>query len=148
HGIIGSERKSVFGPSGHHPVRLADALQRQVVDHHSDIRCAPLEANLLEIERVGRRIQSSRQALGGRFFISCRAIDLTAEKQTGQLTHLETLVQMPWIDEFILDRVARLNDLRMLKPGNAANQLLLHLARERRRNAVWIDKPIVEALWL
>ena len=36
-GIVRPQRQAKFGAGGHHPVRLADALKRQVVDHDADV---------------------------------------------------------------------------------------------------------------
>jgi hypothetical protein len=48
----------------------------------------------------------------------------------------------------VLDGIARPDDPRVLEPGNRGNQRRLDLLRQRGRDAVRIDRVVVEALRL
>ena len=36
--VVLTQEQPVFGPGGHHPVRLIGPLRHQIVDQHADIR--------------------------------------------------------------------------------------------------------------
>ena len=80
-GIVGAQRQAIFGARGHHPIGLADALQRQVVDHHADIARAAVEADRRQVERLRGGVEAGRQALRRRLLIAGRAVDLPGEEQ-------------------------------------------------------------------
>jgi hypothetical protein len=77
----------VLGPRGHHPVGLTDALERQIVDHHPDIACPAIEADVFKIKRIRRGVESARKPLRRRFFVPCRAVDLSGQEESGDVAH-------------------------------------------------------------
>ena len=80
-GVVRAQRKPIFGAGSHHPVRLADALECQIVDHDADVRRPTVEAHLLKIERNGRCVEAGGQTLGSSLLIARRAVDLAGEEQ-------------------------------------------------------------------
>ena len=57
-------------------------------------------------------------------------------------------MQLPRVDMIIFDRISRLQDARRFKARNGFKELLLNLFGQGCRNAVRIDRGIVEPLRL
>jgi uncharacterized membrane protein len=45
-GIVGPKVKSVLGARCQHPVRLGDALQNEIVNHHADVAGVAVKAKV------------------------------------------------------------------------------------------------------
>ena len=146
--IVRAQRQAIFGARGHHAIRLADALQRQVVDHHPDVGAAPVESHLVERQRSRGGIETGRETLGSGFLVTGRAVDLAGQEQSRQVSNLQRLVEPPRIDELIFDRIAGPDDLGALQAGDRADERLLHVCRKRSRYAVGIDQGIIQPLRL
>ena len=67
-------------------------------------------------------------------------------EQAGDAAGLERRAELARIDEVVLDRVARAQDGAALEPGNPADEARLHVFRQRGRDAVGIDRVVVEPL--
>ena len=148
--IVGAQRKPIFGARGHHPIGLAHALKRQIVDHHADVgwcagRTGPRPA---PVQRPPRSVPPT-STLRRRFLIAGGAVDLPGQEQAGQLAHLQRLVEPPRIDEFIFDRIAGPGDRRPLEAGDACGRNASCTSRGKRcRDAIRIDERIVQAFGL
>ena len=120
--IVRAQRKAILGARGHHAIGLADALQRQIVDHHADVARAPVERDRVELAGMGRGIETRDQTLCGRLLIAGRAVDLPGKEQAADVAHLERRHEPARIDELIFDRIARANDFGPLQPVDAAQK--------------------------
>src|SRR3954447_6842021 len=86
--VIGSQRQPVFGPSSHHPIRFADALQGEVVNHYANVGSSAIEPQRLEPERCCGRIEAGRKSLRRGLLIAGGAVDLSSKKKTTNIARL------------------------------------------------------------
>ena len=146
HRIVGSKVEPIFRPGRKHTVRLAHALKREVVDHHSNIRGTAIETRFGHPERNRGSIQPRHQALSSGFLIARRAIKLAGQQQTADFPVLQCRLQPARIRIFILNGIARLDDFTSLQPGYAAHQSQLDIRGERRGNSIGVDEPAIQTL--
>jgi len=129
--IIRAQREPVLGTRGHHAVRLTDSLERQVVDHHSDVARSAIETDFIQFQRPRRCVEARDEALRGGFLLSRGPVDLTGEEQSREISHLERHVEPPRINELVFDSIARPDHFHPLEPLDAAHELQLHGGRKR-----------------
>jgi len=94
------------------------------------------------------RIEARHQPLCRRLFIARGAVDLSGQKQASQAPGLQRRIEFAGIDVIVFDGIARPDHLYPLKAGNGRQDRELHLFGKRCRDAVGIDRMIVEPLGL
>src|SRR5690606_28952709 len=80
--------------------------------------------------------------------VTGRAVDLAGEEEPRDRLRLECRLQVPRIEEVVLDRIAGPRDMRTLEARDRAHERVLHVERQRRRDAVRIALEGVEPLGL
>ena len=93
---------------------------------------------------MGRCIGAGHQTLRRRFFITGGAIDLPGQEQTRQRRQSQPPVQRARIDMVILDRIAGDDHRHLLQPRQRAQEVLLHLRRQRCAEAIGIDQRRIQ----
>src|SRR5690606_15350105 len=91
---------------------------------------------------VARRacgVEAGNQTLRAGFLVAGGAVDLAGEEQSGNGLGFQRGMQAARIEIVVLDGVAGATDVRVLEAGNAANQVNLHIERQRGRDAVRIE---------
>ena len=147
-GVVDAQRQAKFRSGREHAVGLGDATRDQIVDHHPKIGLAAVKLDSVKLPGLPCGIASRDKPLGGSLFVACRAVDLPGQKQPLNGFHLQRRMQRARIDIVILDGVTWPQDNCLLQPRDALDQGFLHAFRQRGRNAVRIDRIIVEPLWL
>ena len=143
-GVVRAQPETILGPRGEHPVRFADALGHQIVDQHADIGVSPVQDQGRPSGHRQTRVEPSHQALRRSFLVPRRPVDLAGEVQAWDHPRPQRVVERPWIDVVVLDRVARPDHAGIFQPGNGPEQRLLHIAGQGGRNPVRIDRVVVE----
>ena len=77
--VVFAQAQAVFGAAGEHSIRFAHALRHQVIDQHTQIGLIAARHPWLLVERPAGGIDACEQALGGRFLIAGRPVDLPRE---------------------------------------------------------------------
>ena len=146
--IVGAQQQAILGARGEHAVGLACPERDQIVDHHADIGVGPVEHEFGRAGNRKRRVEPGNQALSRRLFIASRAVDLAGQEQPGQHAAFEGRQERARVDEIVFDGVAGLEDLRPLQPPDGADHPFLHILRQRGRNAVRVDRVVVQSFGL
>ncbi len=137
--VVLSEQQPVLRAAGEHAVGLARAPRYQVVDQNSEVRLASLRHPRRALAGRLRGVDARHQPLGGGLFISCRAVDLPCEEQPGDDSRLERGLQVSRVEEVVLDRVAGPGEVGVLETADGAHELVLHVERQARGDAVRVD---------
>ena len=82
-GIVFAQQQAIFGTTGKHAIRLADAARCQIVNQHTDVGFMALRVPLLFLLRLPRRVQAGKQTLCTGFFVAGCAVDLARKIQAG-----------------------------------------------------------------
>jgi hypothetical protein len=101
----------------------------------------------LSARKVGG-IQPGDKTLRRGFLIARGAVDLARQKQAGPALGLQGWMQLAWINVIVFDRIAGPDDARAFEAGDRGDQRRLHILRQRSRNAVRINRGVVESLRL
>src|SRR5262245_5815997 len=81
--IVVTQKQAVLRSRREHAVRFIDPFRHEVVDQDANICLAAIKDQRgLTLDLEGR-VDACHQSLGGGFFITCRAIDLSCEIQAG-----------------------------------------------------------------
>ena len=147
-GVVGAQVQPVLGARGEHPVRLGHPAGDQVVDHDADVGLAAVEDEGRALERARSRVDARDETLARRFLVARRAVDLPGEEQARQRLQRQPAVERARVDVVVLDRVAWLNYACVFKTLNRPDIGLLNLLRQGGRDAVRVDRAVVEALGL
>ena len=97
---------------------------------------------------MARRVQAGNQPLRGSFFITGGAVNLSGQKKPRHGLGFEAWMQRAWVNIVIFNSIAVPENAHLLQPRNGADKCVLHIRRQRCRNAIGIDGDIVEALRL
>ena len=143
-GIVGAQRQPIFGARREHAIRLADAAGHQIVDHDAEIAFGAIEDDRRAPPRSRRGIETGDQALRRSLLIAGGAVDLARQEQPRQALGLQRRRQLARIDMVVFDGIARPHDAGALQPGNGGHQRRLDVLRQRGRDAVRIDRRVVE----
>ena len=81
-------------------------------------------------------VDAGHQALGRRFLIACRAIDLPGEIQTRDNARLQRGLQIDRIEIRIFNGIRRPENAYVLQSFNGMQSVDLCLQRKRRREAL------------
>jgi hypothetical protein len=76
------------------------------------------------------------------------AVDLAGEIEAGQALDGQRRPKLARIDVVVLDGVARTADLDIFQARDRSQERLLDLGRQRGRDAIWIDRVVIEAFGL
>src|ERR1700760_2886751 len=95
-----------------------------------------------------RGIDPREKALAASLFVARGAVDLASEVEAREALDLESGCQLARIDIVILDGVARPLDDNSFEPRHRFQKRLLDLDGQRSRDAIRIDRVVVEALGL
>ena len=147
-GIVGTQRQPIFRARCEHPIWLGDAARYQIVDHDADIALGAIELDWCRVPCPRRCIEAGNKTLRGGFFIAGRAVDLAGEEKPRQALRFEPWGQIARVDMVIFDGVSGSRYASALKAWNRCHQGGLHLLRQRRRNAVRIDRAVIETFGL
>ncbi|MGC0321911.1 hypothetical protein ABIG06_002540 [Bradyrhizobium sp. USDA 326] len=129
---------------GEHPIGLANSTSDEVVDHDAKIAVRPIEHRQRSPTGGHCRIQPGHDALPCGFFVSGGAVDLPGQEQPAQALGLEGRIELTRIHVVVFDRVARPHHLHPLQAWDAGEDRKLDLLRQRGRDAIGIDRRIVE----
>ena len=142
--IVSAEPQPILGARGEHAIRLRNSLEDEVVDQHPEIGVRSLERQRRHVKRVRGCVGACEQPLRRSLLVSGRAVDLASVKQAGKGTMRKPMVEKPRIGIFILDRVAGDANLDPLKALDRPQQRDLDIGWERGRQAVRVNRRIVE----
>ena len=147
-GVVRPQGQPVFGARGEHPVRLAGAAGDEVIDQHPDISVGAVEHQRLRSARRERRVEAGDEALRRRLLIAGRAVDLPREIEPGKPPRLQARTKLARVDEIVLDGIAGPPHRRAFEPRDRPQHRFLRLPRQRGRDAVRVDRVVVEPLGL
>ena len=147
-GVVGSERQPKLGARGEHAIGLGDAMGRQIVDHHAEVRLGAVERRERLAAGLARGVDPRNDPLRPRLLIAGRAVDLAGQEQAAEAARFQRRIEPARVDVVVFDRVAGTEDARMLEARNRGDERGLRLRRQRGRNAVRIDCRIVDAFGL
>src|SRR5690349_4162650 len=147
-GVVGPERQAIFGAGREHAVRLGDPAGDEIVDHDAQIAVGTIEHEWQGAAGDERRVKAGHQPLRGGFLITCRTVDLSGQKQSWQSLGLEARIEFTRIDVIVFDGIAWADHPHALKPGNRSKDRKLHLFGQRSRNAIGVDRAVVETFRL
>src|SRR5205085_4903804 len=94
------------------------------------------------------RVEPGDQALRGGLLVTRRAVDLAGEKKAGEPLGFERRHELARVDVVVLDGVAGPDHPGVLEPRDRRYQGKLNVVRQRSRDAVRINRRIVEPLGL
>ena len=83
--------------------------------------------------RAATGVDARQQALGPRFFVACRAIDLPREVQAGHESGLQRRSQITRVEVVVFDCITRLCDLRVFEAWYRAHEARLCFKRHAWR---------------
>src|SRR4029079_1773027 len=147
-GIVLAQHQTIFRAAGKHRVGFRYPSRYQVVDQDAEVCLVTARAPNLLILHVPAGVQPGEQTLRGCLLVAGRTVDLPGKVKAVNALRLERWLEVPWIEEVVLDRVSRSQDMRTLETADRANQLQLHIKRQARRYAVRVDLVSRQALGL
>ena len=147
-GVVGAQLQTIFGARREHAVGLADAARHEIVDHHADVGFGAIENDFIAVTGQRGCVETGQKPLRRSLFVTGGAVDLASEKQPAQTFRFQCRLQFARIDAIIFDRVTRTDELGLLQSGNGRDQSVLHVFRQRCRNAVRINGVVVESFRL
>src|SRR6185437_6996601 len=103
---------------GEHPIRLASTARDEVVDQHSQIGLAALRQPGLALADCQGRVDAGDEALRRRFLVARRAVDLAGKEQPPETSGLQRRLQIPGVEEVVLDRIAGAGQVRVLEAAD------------------------------
>src|SRR5204862_80504 len=118
------------------------------VEEQPEVGVAALRDPGLALLHGERRIDARDEPLSRSLLVACGAVDLAREVQPRERARLERGLQVPRIEEVVLDRITGARQVRVLEAPDSAHELALHIEREARRDAVRVDLVSVEPLGL
>jgi hypothetical protein len=128
---------------------LGDAERGQVVDQDADVAVRPVGDEVgLPAGGGQRRVDAGHDPLRRGLLVAGGPVHLPGQEQAPDRAQLQRRVEFPRVDVVVLDRVAGPEHHRALQPGDRGDHLRLHLARQRGRDPVRIDRVVVEPLRL
>ncbi len=86
--IVNAQVQTKFGPRSEHPVGLVRPLGDEVVDQNCRVSLGAIENQRRLSLHLQRRVNARHQPLARSFFITGRAVDLSCQKQAGNLFRL------------------------------------------------------------
>ena len=89
-------------------------------------------------------VEPGDQSLRRSLLVAGGAVDLAGQEKPGEPLGLQRRLQLARIDVVVFDGVARPDDARVFQARNGRDQRALDVLRQRGRNAVRIDRVIVE----
>ena len=84
-------------------------------------------------------VDAREKPLGSRFFVTGGAVDLPGEPEVVDELGLQGMAQVLWVQEIVLDGVARPGDVRVLETGNGAHGLDLHIEGQAGADAIGVE---------
>jgi len=141
-GVISAKQEAMLSAAGKHAIGLARGLGDQVIHEDTDIggvaREDPLGLALDEPHGVG----TGDKALGGGFFVSTGAIDLTGKEEAGDAIGLTCGMNLVRGHHVIFNGIAVAIYLGIFTAGESADDGGLHIGWETGGGAVAIN-PVV-----
>ena len=137
-----------LSPRREHAVRFGYASRYEIVNHDAEIGLRAGEDDLLLAAGPKAGIGARQEPLCGGLLVACRAIDLTGQIEARQPLQLQRGPELARVDIVVFDRVARPDDADVLEARHGLEERLLHLGGQGGREAVRIDRRVVEALGL
>ena len=101
--------------------------------------------SLLHLQRC---VDARHQSLARSFFVAAGSVDLSAEKQPGNLLGFKSAFEFRRIDRVVFDGITGPQHLGVLKARNGLQNLQLDLDRQRGAHAVDVNLMSVQALGL
>ena len=120
----------------------------QIIDQNAEIGLGPINRHHPGPGDRSGSVDARQQPLGRRFFIAGRAVDLSGQKQAGDVAHLQACCQAPWVDIIILDGITRPQDPCVLEPRHRRHKGDLDVLGKRGGDPVGIDRRIVQTFRL
>ena len=119
----------MLGARREHAIRLEAAARGEIVHERTDIAVAALEGDSVVSSRTpAARVEPGDESLRGRLLVPGRAVDLPGEEQPRDSLRLQRRVELSRLDEVVLDRVARPQNLGVLEAGQGVHQIRLDVA--------------------
>src|SRR5204863_1914039 len=95
-----------------------------------------------------QRVDPGEESLRGRLFVARGAVDLAGEEEAVDTADLQRRLELLGVHEVVLDGVAVAGDLRVFETGKRTNDRVLHVRRQRGRDAVHVEPRVLEPLRL
>ena len=131
-GVVLTQAQTVFGAAGKHAVGLRHAASRQIVDHHAEIGLIAAGRPGAFAARVERGIETGEKPLCGGLFVTRRAVDLTGKEEAGHGLRLHAGLEAARIVEVVFNRIARTQQMRVLKAGHVVDDVELDVEGQAR----------------
>ena len=145
-GIVGPQDETVLGPAREHAVGFSGSPCDQIIDHDAEIGFCPVKPYARKTSSEARRVDPGDQSLARRLLVSRGAIDLARQEQTRNPRCLQRVIELARIDVVVLDGVAVTQDSCSAQTRYRDDEGLLDVARQRRGNAVRVDRRGPEPL--
>ena len=114
-GVIDSQVQAKLGSRGKHSIGLVGPLRDEVINQNPRIGAGSVEDDRFEILDRASGVDAGHDALAGRFFIACGAVDLSGKIETLDPLGFEGMPQLGGIDGIVLDRIARADHLGLVE---------------------------------
>lgn len=138
----------MFRPRGEHPIWFIRTLRNQVINQNPRVPLRPRNRERSRPTNLARRTESRNQTLAPGLLIPRGSVNLTRQKQTFYFFHFQAMIQLPWIDRIVLNRIPRANHLRVFQPGHRRDHRRLHIHRHTRRHPVHVHLVRIQPLGL
>ena len=92
-----------------------------------------------------QRVDSGQESLRGRLFVARGAVDLAGEEEAVDAANLQRRLELLGVHEVVLDRVAVARDHGVFESGQRADDGVLHVRRQRGRDAVEVEPGMRQA---
>ena len=124
-------------------------MQHEVVHQHAGIGLPARQHPVRHPARGALRgVEPGHQPLRRRFLVPRGAVDLPGQEQPGHRPYLERRRQRPRVHMVVFDGIAGAQDPRLLQPRDGGDHRRLHIFRQAGRDAVRIDRVVVQPLGL
>ena len=144
--VVLTEHHAILGSAGKHAIGFIDATCHKIVGEYSHVcRLATQNKSILVLQSEGGTC-ACYQALSGRFFVAGCAIDLTSKEEPLDGFGFEPWLKLVGWAKIVFDCIAITHDLGVFQTWNHAHHLILNVAGQGGRNAVYVDLKGVASL--
>src|SRR5579884_512644 len=137
--VVVTKQQAVLRSRGEHSVWLSGILGNEVVDQYPDVSLRSIEHQRRLAAYLERRIDARDNALGGRFFVSRRTVDLTRMIKAGDQLGFKGGMQLARGKVIVFDRVPWLEHACATEAWYCTYNFVLYVCREACRNSIRIE---------
>ncbi len=138
-GVIFPQQQAIFGAAGEHAIGFAGAQGGEIVHHHAHVGLIPARMPGILVLGTQGGVQTGHQALGCRLFVTGSPVDLAGEEQVGDAFALHVRLEIPRIEEIVLDGIAGASDVGILEAPDRTDDLHLHVEWQAGGDPVRIE---------